>query len=135
MNNNELLDNDSPFVNALGEIRDKSFPRMNEGWIKKDDVRFDEPKPTQKQEEIPYGAMDLGVDPNTTPKVEPGESLVDKESNTELPEEETDHFKVKTKTVLRFGDPNARHKEYVDPRLPKSVKRIRKLKIRPKEDL
>lgn len=131
----ELLEIDSPIVNTFSQIQDNSFPRINEGWIKKDDIRFDEPKPTQKKEDIPYGAMDLGVDPNTTPKVTPGESVIDANPNKDLPEEETDHFKTKTKTVLRFGDPNNQQPEYVDPRLPKINRKIRKLKIRTPEEL
>lgn len=133
MNDKELLENDSPFVNTF-KIQDNSFPRINEGWIKKDEIRFDEPK-AKTDEDIPYGSMDLGVDPNRTPKATPGESVIKKKENTEVPEEETDHWKTTSKTVLRFGDPNKQHAEYVDPRLPNSVKRIRKLEVRPKEDL
>ena len=136
MKEKELLEDDSPFVNnSLGAIQDKSFPRINEGWIKKDDIRFDEPKAKGEEDEIPYGSMDLGVDPNRTPKATQGESVVDKKANKQVPEEETDHWKTKSKTVLRFADPNRKHDEYVDPRVPKSITRIRKLKIRPPEDL
>lgn len=131
---NDLFDDDSPIVNTMGQIQDNSFPRINEGWIKKDDIRFDEPKPKEK-DDIPYGAMDLGVDPNRTVKVEPGESLVDKKPNKDVPEEETDHFKPNTKTVLRFSNTVGKNAEYRDPRIPKITPRILKLRERPKEDL
>jgi hypothetical protein len=135
MNEKEFLEDDSPFVNALGTIQDNSLPRINESWIKKDDVRFDEPKPKQSKEEVPYGSMDLGVDPDNNPKVNPGESLVPDEFNTDIPKEDSDHYKPKKKTILRFGDPNFQQPEYVDPRLPKINRKIRKLKVRPEEDL
>jgi len=135
MSENELLEEDSPFINVLGSIEDKSFPRINEGWIKKDDIRFDEPKPKQTSEEVPYGSMDLGVDPNITPKVKPGESVVEKESNKNLPEKESDHFEPKKKTVLRFATPIDQKPEYIDPRIPAVTRKVRKLKIRSEEDL
>lgn len=134
MNEKEFLEDDSPFVNALGTIQDNSLPRINEGWIKKDDIRFDEPKPKQAKEEIPYGSMDLGVDPNNTPKVSPGESLPPSEFNTDIPKEENDIIKPLKKTVLRFSIPVS-SPEYVDPRIPVINRRIRKLKVRPEEDL
>ena len=130
----DLLEEDSPIINTMGKIQDNSFPRINEGWIKKDDIRFDEPKP-KDTEEIPYGSMDLGVDPNRTIKVQPGEALIDKKPNKEVPEEETDHFKTKTKTVLRFSDTVGKNAEYRDPRIPKVTPRILKLKDRTKDDL
>lgn len=135
MNEKEFLEDDSPFVNSLGTIQDNSFPRINEGWIKKDDIRFDEPKPTQKGEEVPYGSMDLGVDPNITPKIDPGEALIDKEPNKNIPEEDSDHYKPKKKTILRFATVVGNSPEYVDPRMPTIAPRIRKLKVRPEEDL
>ena len=58
---------DSPFT-SIFSIQDKSLP-INDSFIKKDEVRFDEPKVKKTKDNIPYGSMDLGVDPNKTFKV------------------------------------------------------------------
>jgi len=127
------MSEDSPFVNTFG-IEDKSLPKINlEGWIKKDEIRFDEP--AAKSEDVPFGSMDLAVDPDKEVEVEPGESVLPDAENTKLPQ---DDYKLLGKTtVLRFTDPDKKEKlpEYIDPRVPTNkVKKLR-LSKRDEEDL
>lgn len=123
---------DSPLVNVFG-IEDKSMP-LTDAWIKKDDFRFDEPKVKKTKDNVPYGSMDLGVDPNKSTKVDPGETLLGKPANTEVPDDELTS-KPKRKAVLAFANPEDEKPEYVDPRLPKPKKRVIKLSPRTRDDL
>jgi len=127
------MSEDSPFVNTFG-IEDNSLPKINlESWIKKDEMRFDEP--SAKSEEVPFGSMDLGVDPDEEVEAEPGESVLPDAENTKLPQDDF-RFPGKT-TVLRFVDPEEEEKqpEYVDPRLPKDKTKKLRIEKRPEEDL
>jgi len=121
---------DSPFVNTFG-IEDNSLPKINlESWIKKDETRFDEP--SAKSEDVPFGSMDLGVDPDEEVNTDPGESILPDVENTKLPQ---DDFVLPGQTsVLRFVDPNKEdtHSEYIDPRLPKP--KVKKLRLPKREE-
>lgn len=127
------MSDDSPFVNSFG-IEDNSLPKINlESWIKKDEMRFDEP--SAKSEDVPFGSMDLGVDPDEEVETEPGENILPDSENTKLPQDDF-RFPGKT-TVLRFVDPNEEEKEpeYIDPRLPKDKTKKLRMEKRPEEDL
>jgi len=127
------MSEDSPFVSVF-KIEDKSMPKIKlESWIKKDEVRFDEPK--ADSEDVPFGSMDLGVDPDAPLKVVPGKTVLPDKINAEIPRED---FKlVDKRTVLRFGNPKKDETlpEYVDPRVPNEKKKKIKLDKRDKEDL
>jgi hypothetical protein len=122
---------DSPFVNVFS-IEDKSFV-LSDAFIKKDEIRFDEPKAKTK-DRVPYGSMDLGIDPDDNNKVDPGETILPKENNTETPDDAL-NVKVKKKSVLAFGEPEDSAPEYVDPRIPKIRKKVIKLSPRTRDDL
>ena len=123
---------DSPFT-SIFSIQDKSMP-INDSFIKKDEVRFDEPKVKKTKDNIPYGSMDLGVDPNKTFKVNQGETVLPKENNTEVPDDDLT-IKPKRKSVLAFKTPTDDAPEYVDPRLPKPKKGTIKLSPRQRDEL
>lgn len=127
------MSEDSPVINTFS-IEDNSLPKMNlEGWIKKDEIRFDEP--AAKSEDVPFGSMDLAVDPDEDIKVDPGKSVLPDAENTKLPQ---DDFKMPGQTtVLRFVEPEEENKqpEYIDPRLPKDKTRKLRLEKRDGKDL
>jgi hypothetical protein len=110
------------------KIEDNSMPSISEGWIKKDEIRFDEP--LGPSEDVPFGSMDLGVDPNEKLKVEPGQTVHPDKENEEL-RKEINKYKFPVKqTVVAFADPSDKLPEYVDPRLPKEKKKKLKLDVR-----
>ena len=124
------MSEDSPFVNTF-QIEENSMP-VAEGLIKKDEIRFDEPK--ADSDDVPFGSMDLGIDPDAKIKVEPGESVHPDKENTDL-RKEINKYKLPTKkTVVAFANPSDEQPEYVDPRLPKEKKK-KKIKVDARDDL
>jgi hypothetical protein len=110
-----MFDDESPFVNVF-TIQDKSLP-VSESWIKRDDIRFDEPSIQNAKDDVPFGAMDLGVDPNSDFQVDPGQNVLPDKSNVTLPAETS--VMPKKKSVLIFTTPKNDVPQYVDRRIPK----------------
>ncbi len=119
-------------ITRIYSIEDNSMPTM-EGFIKKDEIRFDEPK--AKSDEIPFGSMELAVDPDDPIKVQPGKSLAPEKINTDDDMKKLEKYKLQgKKSILRFsndGDPLA---VYQDQRVPGNNEKKIKLD-KPKEDL
>lgn len=124
---------DSVFTNVY-KIEDNSLPSIKEGFIKKDEIRFDEPK--AETDDVPFGSMELAVDPDDPIKVEPGKSVQPEKVNTdeELKKIAKHKLELPKKSVLRFSNDDDSLAVYQDPRVPKD--NTKKIKLdKPEEDL